>query len=208
MSQQLEVTKKVVVEEEEALAQIRVLLAAAMRPRRRPLVCRKHYAQCRLPEGVAFCVYSSTMVEEKVAQAFPSQKVVKFSESEGIVHAIMNSQLPARRRRLGDDKNKRTRPQDRSEIRCCIFGEGQTVAGSDLARLLLRLGYQGLILSTAAVANDSINHFDLVVPPNLPAPDLHDRIVAAWAQKFGTASLLPERPPLNFNKKTKAEIVA
>ena len=86
--------------------------------------------------------------------------------------------------------------QQLSEIRCCIFDEHirEDLKGSDLARMLIRLGYQGLILCMTACDDIVEQHddvYDDFLSKEITTPELHKRIVTAWKNKFGEAALVP-----------------
>ena len=83
-----------------------------------------------------------------------------------------------------------------SEIRCCIFDEHirEDLTGSDLARMLIRLGYQGLILCMTAcddIVEQTGGVYDDFLSKDCTTPELHQRIVTAWKNKFGEAALVP-----------------
>lgn len=130
----------------------------------------------------------------KLSMAFPNHDLVNFADSTRLLHTIMASQE-------NDHESS-------SEIRICIFDEniGEDLKGSDLAKMLVTLGYKGMVL--CMTANDEIKAtrlgYDGVLSKQITQQSLKVKLIEAWKNKFGESSLVhvaklsPEAQEENF----------
>mmetsp|Transcript_21892 Transcript_21892/g.67382 ORF Transcript_21892/g.67382 Transcript_21892/m.67382 type:complete len:649 (-) Transcript_21892:486-2432(-) len=83
-------------------------------------------------------------------------------------------------------------------IRICIFDEniGEDLKGSDLANMLKKLGYKGIVL--CMTANEDLKVSDLpravfegVISKQITTNKLKTQLLDAWKSRFGQSSLVP-----------------
>ncbi|KAJ8600835.1 hypothetical protein CTAYLR_006425 [Chrysophaeum taylorii] len=134
------------------------------------------------------------VVQAKLSMAFPNHRLVNFADSTHLIHTIMASQ-----------ENDR---ESANEIRICIFDEniGEDLQGSDLAKMLVKLGYKGMIL--CMTANDELKAtrlgYDGVLSKQITTQSLKQKLIEAWRAKFGESSLVhvaklaPDSEEANF----------
>lgn len=121
------------------------------------------------------------VVQAKLSMAFPNHRLVNFSDSTHLIHTIMASQE--------DDR------EALDEIRICIFDEniGEDLKGSDLAKMLAKLGYKGICL--CMTANDDLKAsklgYDAVLSKQVTTQSLKQKLIEAWRKKFGESTLMP-----------------
>ena len=126
------------------------------------------------------------VVQAKLSMAFPNHRLVNFADSTHLIHTIMASQ----------EKNPEKKG-DNETIRICIFDEniGEDLKGSDLANMLKKLGYKGIVLCMTAnedlKAGDVHSTFDGVLSKQITTVKLKTQLIDAWKRRFGQASLMP-----------------
>jgi len=130
------------------------------------------------------------VIEVKLAQAFPCHRLVNFADSTHLIHTIIASQQST-----NDPETSLDDPL--SKIRLCIFDEHirEHLKGSDLAHMLIRLGYKGLILcmtadETPSETNTSSSVYDGYLSKEISTNDLHKSILDHWIAKFGQGDLV------------------
>mmetsp|Transcript_9701 Transcript_9701/g.13469 ORF Transcript_9701/g.13469 Transcript_9701/m.13469 type:complete len:646 (+) Transcript_9701:83-2020(+) len=124
------------------------------------------------------------VVQAKLSMAFPNHNLVNFADSTHLIHTIMASQ-------------ERSSTTTKDTICICIFDEniGEDLKGSDLANMLKKLGYKGLLLCMTAnediKQNDTHAIFDGVLSKQITTNKLKLQLIAAWKIRFGHSSLVP-----------------
>ncbi|KAJ8599371.1 hypothetical protein CTAYLR_007036 [Chrysophaeum taylorii] len=126
------------------------------------------------------------VVEAKLSMAFPCHRLINFSDSMHLVHIIMASQ-------------QKQQDSPLNQIRVCIFDEHirENIKGSDIAKMLRVLGYEGLVFSMTADYESHLEDpqlavvYDGVLSKRIGTPELHKTLVTAWRDKYGQQSLVP-----------------
>lgn len=121
------------------------------------------------------------VVQASLSMAFPNHRLVNFATSTHLIHTIMASQ------------EEQVDPA--SEIKICILDEniGEQLKGSDLAKMLIKLGYKGMLLCMTALdeLDDIKLVYDGVVSKQVGTRVLKAKLIESWRKKFGESSLVP-----------------
>lgn len=125
------------------------------------------------------------VVEARLSIAFPCHRLVNFADTTGLVQIIIASQQQRQESRI-------------NEIRVSILDEHirEDLRGSEIARMLRALNYEGLIFCMTADYENQVEEpqraqvFDGVLSKQITPLELRRTLVETWRNKFGGDSLV------------------